>query len=86
MKDVFVSGSEDEEYAMTMRRSKSSYWRMSKATERQEPKEALSSLWSIAVEEDDEKVKDETCLVLKCINVRYVPAIILLISDEKLIN
>ncbi|GJY97153.1 retrovirus-related pol polyprotein from transposon TNT 1-94 [Tanacetum coccineum] len=55
--------SEDEEYAMAMRRPESSYWRMSKPAERQEPKSICRSSWSDSGEEDDEKVNNETCLV-----------------------
>ncbi|GKD51478.1 hypothetical protein Tco_1280454, partial [Tanacetum coccineum] len=58
-----TSGSEDEDYAMAMRRPKSSYWRMSKATERQKPKILVGGSWSDSGEEDDEKVKNKTCLV-----------------------
>ncbi|GJR75205.1 hypothetical protein Tco_0087570 [Tanacetum coccineum] len=50
-----------------MWRSKSSYWRMSKATERQEPK---SIRWRFldSGEENDEKIQDETCLVAQAPN------------------
>ncbi|GJS08111.1 retrovirus-related pol polyprotein from transposon TNT 1-94 [Tanacetum coccineum] len=72
-----TSKSEDEEYAMAvrdfkqffkrrgrfMRRPESSYWRMSKTTERQEPKSFFGRSWSDSDEEDDEKVKNKTCLV-----------------------
>nr|GEV03291.1 retrovirus-related Pol polyprotein from transposon TNT 1-94 [Tanacetum cinerariifolium] len=67
-------GSEDEEYTMAvidfnkffkeeMWRPESSYWRMSKTTERHEPKSFCRRLLDDSGEEDDEKVKDETCLV-----------------------
>nr|GEU75000.1 PB1 domain-containing protein [Tanacetum cinerariifolium] len=70
--------SKDEVYAMAVRDFKkffkrrenaldatiqSSYWRMSKTPERQELKSFFESSWSDSGEEDDEKVKDETCLV-----------------------
>nr|GEU78904.1 ribonuclease H-like domain-containing protein [Tanacetum cinerariifolium] len=48
------SGSKDEEYVMA---------RMSKTIERLEPKSFCRCSWSDSGEEDDEKVKDETCLV-----------------------
>nr|GEY58784.1 UBN2 domain-containing protein [Tanacetum cinerariifolium] len=71
------SESKDEEYAMAvryfkkffkrrrrfMRRPKSSYWKMSNTTERQEPKSIIGGSWSDSGEEDDEKIKDEACLV-----------------------
>nr|GEW28032.1 retrovirus-related Pol polyprotein from transposon TNT 1-94 [Tanacetum cinerariifolium] len=73
-----TSGSEDEEYAMVVRdfkkffkrrrgfmwRPESSYWRMSKTSERQEPKIFCRRILERCGKEDDEKVKDETCLVV----------------------
>ncbi|GJR11396.1 hypothetical protein Tco_0794048 [Tanacetum coccineum] len=73
-----TSGSEDEEYALTvrdfkkffkrrgrfMRRPKSSYWRVSKTTERQDPKSIIGGSWSDSGEEDDEKIKDENSSVV----------------------
>nr|GEZ53474.1 hypothetical protein [Tanacetum cinerariifolium] len=56
-------GSEDKDYAMAMRRPESSYWRMSKTTERQEPIAFVGGSWSDSDEEDDHKVNNETCLV-----------------------
>ncbi|GKD78592.1 hypothetical protein Tco_1341213 [Tanacetum coccineum] len=52
-----TSGSEDEEYAMAMRQPESSYWRMSKTTERHTTKELFfGGSWSDSGKEDDEKV------------------------------
>nr|GEX63530.1 retrovirus-related Pol polyprotein from transposon TNT 1-94 [Tanacetum cinerariifolium] len=56
-----TSRSEDKEYAMVMRRPESSYWRMSEATKRR-TKNLLSEVLDSS-EEDDEKVKNEMCLV-----------------------
>nr|GEZ32721.1 hypothetical protein [Tanacetum cinerariifolium] len=72
--ECLTFGSKDEEYTMAvidfkkffkeeMWRPESSYWRMSKTTERQEPKSFCRRLLDDSGEEDDEKVKDETCLV-----------------------
>nr|GEX98946.1 UBN2 domain-containing protein [Tanacetum cinerariifolium] len=58
-----TSGSEDEEYAMKMRGPESSYWRMSKTTERQKPRAFVGCSWSDSGEEDNDKVNNETCLV-----------------------
>nr|GEX65804.1 retrovirus-related Pol polyprotein from transposon TNT 1-94 [Tanacetum cinerariifolium] len=45
---------------------------MSKTTERQEPKTFVEGSWSDSSEEDDEKVKDETCLMAQAPNeVRF---------------
>nr|GEV69276.1 alpha/beta hydrolases superfamily protein [Tanacetum cinerariifolium] len=52
--ECLIFDSKDEEYAMA---------RMSKTTERQELKAFVRGSWSDSGEEDDEKVKDETCLV-----------------------
>ncbi|GJY02537.1 hypothetical protein Tco_0360689 [Tanacetum coccineum] len=87
-----TSGSEDEEYAMAVRdlkeffkrkgrfmwRSKSSHWIMSKTTERQEQRAFVGGSWSDSGEEDDEKAKDETCLVAQasseiCLGVDLEP-------------
>ncbi|GKD14098.1 hypothetical protein Tco_1198505 [Tanacetum coccineum] len=46
-----------------MRRPESSYRRISKTTEGQEPKAFVEGSWSDSGEEDDEKDKDETCLM-----------------------
>ncbi|GJW38511.1 hypothetical protein Tco_0064356 [Tanacetum coccineum] len=57
-----TSDSEDEEYAMAVRDFKKFFKR--RATERQEPKRHfVGVLGSDSGEEDDEKFKDETCLV-----------------------
>nr|GEV21890.1 UBN2 domain-containing protein [Tanacetum cinerariifolium] len=58
--ECLTSGSEDEEHAMAMRRPESSYWRMSKDKNQ---RAFVGGSWSDSGEEDDEKVKDETCLV-----------------------
>ncbi|GJR67212.1 retrovirus-related pol polyprotein from transposon TNT 1-94 [Tanacetum coccineum] len=77
--ECLTSESEDEEYAMAVRdfkkffkrrgrfRSKSSYWRMSKATERQEPKSICWRFLEDSVRAD-EKDHDETCLVAQAPN------------------
>nr|GEW31359.1 alpha/beta hydrolases superfamily protein [Tanacetum cinerariifolium] len=64
-----TSDSKDEEYAMA---------RMSKTTKRQEPKIFVRGTWRDSSEEDDEKVKDETCLVAHasseiCLEVNLKP-------------
>ncbi|GJV66802.1 hypothetical protein Tco_1482311 [Tanacetum coccineum] len=46
-----------------MRRSKSSYWISSPKPEDKNQKAFVGGSWSDSGEEDDEKVKDETCLV-----------------------
>ncbi|GJY73633.1 hypothetical protein Tco_0478064 [Tanacetum coccineum] len=65
-----TSGSEDEEYAMTRKRLKKSFEkeegriRMSKNPPKDKNQRAfVGGSWSDSGEEDDEKVKDETCLV-----------------------
>ncbi|GKD32540.1 retrovirus-related pol polyprotein from transposon TNT 1-94, partial [Tanacetum coccineum] len=59
-----TSRSEDEEYAMAVRGFKKFFKRrVSKTTERQEPKSILQRFLGDSGEEGDEKVKDETCLV-----------------------
>nr|GFB19405.1 hypothetical protein [Tanacetum cinerariifolium] len=55
--------SEDEEYAMVMRRSKPSYWRMSKPPKDKNKIAFVGCSWSDSGEEDDEKVNNKTCLV-----------------------
>ncbi|GJW14862.1 UBN2 domain-containing protein, partial [Tanacetum coccineum] len=61
--ECLTSGSEDEEYAMAMRRSESSYCRMSKTPKDKNQRAFVRGSWSDSGEEDDEKVKDEMCLV-----------------------
>ncbi|GJS40162.1 hypothetical protein Tco_0565205 [Tanacetum coccineum] len=77
-----TSGSEDEEYAMAvrdfkkffkrrgrfMRRSKSSYWRMSKPPRDKNQRAFVGGSWSDSGEENDEKIQDETCLVAQAPN------------------
>nr|GEX84649.1 hypothetical protein [Tanacetum cinerariifolium] len=54
---------------------------MSKTTERQEPKTFVGGSWSDGSEEDDEKVKDETCLMAQVPNeVRFESSYF---NDEK---
>ncbi|GKA49433.1 hypothetical protein Tco_0742506 [Tanacetum coccineum] len=49
---------------------KSSYWRMSKATERQEQEHSsiIGGSWNDSGEENDEKIQNETCLVAQAPN------------------
>ncbi|GJW70707.1 retrovirus-related pol polyprotein from transposon TNT 1-94 [Tanacetum coccineum] len=61
-----TSGSEDKEYAITVRDFKKFFnkrGRMSETTEGQEPKVFVGGYWSDSGEEDYEKAKDETCLM-----------------------
>ncbi|GKF48975.1 hypothetical protein Tco_0142226 [Tanacetum coccineum] len=53
-----TSGSEDEEYAMTVRDFKKFFNRRDK-----NQRAFVGGSWSDISEEDNEKVKDETCLV-----------------------
>ncbi|GJX82445.1 RNA-directed DNA polymerase [Tanacetum coccineum] len=76
--DCLTSRSEDDEYAMAVRdlkkffmrrgRSKSSQWRMSKTTKRKNQRAFVGGSWSDSDEEDDEKTKDETCLMAQASN------------------
>nr|GEV37500.1 retrovirus-related Pol polyprotein from transposon TNT 1-94 [Tanacetum cinerariifolium] len=80
--ECLTFGSEDEEYAMAvrdfkkffkrrgrfMRRPKSSYWRMSKTTKNKNQRAFVGGSWSDSGEEDDEKIKDEMCLVAQASN------------------
>ncbi|GJV56679.1 hypothetical protein Tco_1457684 [Tanacetum coccineum] len=64
--ECLTSGSEDEEYAMTVRDFKKFFKR--RVENRQNHRklrtnELYRSSWCVCGEEDDEKVKDETCLV-----------------------
>ncbi|GJS06458.1 retrovirus-related pol polyprotein from transposon TNT 1-94 [Tanacetum coccineum] len=74
-----TSGSEDEEYAMAMRRPESSYWRMSPKPPKDKNQRAfVGGSWSDSGEEDDEKVNNETCLVAQasseiCLGVDLEP-------------
>ncbi|GKF38868.1 retrovirus-related pol polyprotein from transposon TNT 1-94, partial [Tanacetum coccineum] len=77
-----TSGSEDKEYAMMVRDFKKFFKRrgrfarqpwndkktMSKTTKRQEPRAFVRGSWSDSSEEDDEKAKDEACLVAQASN------------------
>ncbi|GKE34744.1 copia protein, partial [Tanacetum coccineum] len=56
-------GSEDEKYAMAIRRPESSNWRMSKPPTDKNQKAFVGGSWSDSGEEGDEKVKNKTCLV-----------------------
>nr|GEZ11185.1 alpha/beta hydrolases superfamily protein [Tanacetum cinerariifolium] len=57
-KECLTSGSEDEEYAMAVRDFKKFFKRKDK-----NQRAFVRDSWSDSGEEDDEKVKDETCLV-----------------------
>ncbi|GKG33444.1 hypothetical protein Tco_0433603 [Tanacetum coccineum] len=71
MKSVQTSGSEDEEYAMTVRDFKKFFKRRGRFMRRPNPKPPkdknqrafVGGSWSDSGKDDDEKVKDETCLV-----------------------
>ncbi|GKD91454.1 retrovirus-related pol polyprotein from transposon TNT 1-94, partial [Tanacetum coccineum] len=77
-----TSGSEDEEYAMAvrdfkkffkrrgrfMRISKSFYWECPKPPRDKNQIAFVRGSWSDSGEEDDEKIKDETCLVAQAPN------------------
>ncbi|GJT75367.1 copia protein [Tanacetum coccineum] len=75
-----TSGSEDEEYVMAVRDFKKffkrrdaviqnhSYWRMSKSPKEKNQRAFVGGSWSDSVEEEDEKAKDETCLVAQASN------------------
>ncbi|GJV80126.1 retrovirus-related pol polyprotein from transposon TNT 1-94 [Tanacetum coccineum] len=51
-----------------MRRSKSSYWRSSKPPKDKNQRAFVGGSWSDSGEEDDEKVKDEACLMAQAPN------------------
>ncbi|GJR36643.1 retrovirus-related pol polyprotein from transposon TNT 1-94 [Tanacetum coccineum] len=57
-------GSEDEEYAMAVKTQKFFREEMSEIIERQEQKSPCGGSWSDSGEEDDEKTKAETCLMV----------------------
>ncbi|GJU86542.1 hypothetical protein Tco_1294088 [Tanacetum coccineum] len=62
--ECLTSGSEDKEYAMAMRRPLSSAWKNVQNIPKDKKQRAfVGGSWSDSGDEDDEKVKDETCLV-----------------------
>ncbi|GKF82372.1 hypothetical protein Tco_0244028, partial [Tanacetum coccineum] len=78
-----TSRSEDEEYAMAVRDFKKLFKRRGRfvrqsRNEKRHSKEAVMTRTSDSGEEDDEKVKDETCLVAQasseiCLGVNLEP-------------
>nr|GEU84218.1 UBN2 domain-containing protein [Tanacetum cinerariifolium] len=73
-----TSGSEDEEYAMTMWRPNHLIGECPKAPKDKNQRAFIGGSWSDSDEEDDEKVKDETCLVAHasseiCLGVNLEP-------------
>ncbi|GKF43854.1 hypothetical protein Tco_0130406 [Tanacetum coccineum] len=77
-----TSRSKDEEYAIAGRdfknffkrrgtfmwRPKSTYWRMSKPLKDKNQRAFVRGYWSDSGEEDEEKIKDEVCLVAQASN------------------
>nr|GEX13717.1 retrovirus-related Pol polyprotein from transposon TNT 1-94 [Tanacetum cinerariifolium] len=61
--ECFTSGSEDEEYAMAVRDCKKFFKRRDK-----NQRAFVGGTWSDSGKEDDEKVKDETCLLAHASN------------------
>ncbi|GJV85161.1 hypothetical protein Tco_1525059 [Tanacetum coccineum] len=69
-KESLTSGSEDEEYAMTVRDFKKFFKRSEcpKPPKDKNQRAFVGGSWSDSGEEDDEKAKDETCLVAQASN------------------
>ncbi|GKD47562.1 hypothetical protein Tco_1276538, partial [Tanacetum coccineum] len=69
-KECSTSGSKDEEYAMAVRDFKKFFKRREylKPPKDKNQRAFVGGYWSDSSEEDDEKVKDETCLVAQSSN------------------
>nr|GEU41205.1 protein kinase, ATP binding site-containing protein [Tanacetum cinerariifolium] len=64
--ESLISGSEDEEYTMAVRQFKKFFKRRGK-----EPRAFIGGSWRDSEEEDDEKAKDETCLMTQASSENY---------------